>query len=67
MAETGALAETLLPTEETQIIDLYTLRGAKKHEDESDSVIQPPLQHKRPDSDDEKHKADTQTATAGAD
>lgn len=63
----GWLRQKHLPTEETQIIDLYTLRGAGKHEDESDSVIQPLLQHKHPDSRDEKHKADTQTATAGAD
>lgn len=56
----------LLPTD-TQIIDLYTLRGAEKHEDESDSVVQPLLQHKHPDSCVEKHKADMKTATAGAD
>lgn len=60
-------SEKHLPTEETHIRVLYTLRGAEKHEDESNSVIQPLLQHKHPDSRDENHKADTQIATAGAD
>ena len=43
----------------------YTTRG--KQGDESDSVTQPLLQHKHQDSHDENHKADTHTATDGAD
>lgn len=63
-----ALEEKYLPaTEETYIRVLYTTRGAEKHGDESDSVIQPLLQQKHQDSCDENHKADTQTATDGAD
>lgn len=53
--------------EETHFRVLYTARGAEKHEDESDSVIQPLLQHAHQGGRDESHKADTQTATDGAD
>lgn len=62
------IEEKHLPsTEETHVRVLYTQRGAEEHEDESDPVIQPLLQHKHQDSRDENHKADTQTATDGAD
>lgn len=39
---------TRLPTREAQVRVLYRLRGAAKHEDRSDSLMQPPFQHKRP-------------------
>ncbi|KAK2818908.1 hypothetical protein Q5P01_024469 [Channa striata] len=59
------LEEKHLPTTgETYV--LY-ITGAEQREDESDSVIQPLLQHKHQDSCDENHKADMQTATDGAD
>ncbi len=63
-----SLEEKHLPaTGETYVRVLYTTRGAGKQEDESDSVMQPLLQHKHQDSRDENHNADTQTATDGAD
>lgn len=61
------LEEKHLPaTEKTYLRVLYT-RGVEKRKDESESVIQPLLQLKHQDSSDENHKADTQTATDGAD
>lgn len=39
---------THLPTREAQVRVLYRLRGAAKHEDRSDSFMQPPFQHKHP-------------------
>ncbi|XP_044030140.1 E3 ubiquitin-protein ligase RNF186-like [Siniperca chuatsi] len=58
------LAEKHLPaTEETYVRVLYTTKGAEKHDDVSDSVIQPLLHRKRQGSRDEN----TQTATDGAD
>lgn len=60
------LEEKHLPaTEETYVRVFYTTRG--EQEDASDSVTQPLLQHKHQDSRDENHKADTHTATDGAD
>ncbi|KAF3702273.1 hypothetical protein EXN66_Car017961 [Channa argus] len=59
------LEEKHLPTTGETCV-LY-ITGAEKREDESDSVIQPLLQHKHQDSCDENHKADMQTATDGAD
>lgn len=62
------LEEKHLPAaEETCFRVSYTKRGAEQHEDESDSVIQPLLQHTHQGSCDENHKAGTQTATDGAD
>ncbi|KAE8284850.1 hypothetical protein D5F01_LYC16293 [Larimichthys crocea] len=62
------LEEKHLPaTEETSARVLHTQREEEKHEDESDSAIQPLLQHKHQDSHDENDKADTQTLTDGAD
>eukprot|EP00064_Thunnus_orientalis_P012343 superscaffoldBa00001880_g12378 len=62
------LEEKHLPaTEETYLRVLYTTRRVEKRENESDSVIQPLLQHKHQDNRDENHKSDTQTATDGAD
>lgn len=55
----------LLAAEGTCVRVFYTTRG--KRGDESDSVAQPLLRHKHQDSRDENHKADTQTATDGAD
>ena len=69
--EEGAvtLEEKHLPaTEKTCVRVSYApSRGARKHEDEIASVTRPLLQHKHQGSRDENHKADTQTATAGAD
>lgn len=63
-----ALEEKHLPaTGETCVRVLYTTRRAGKQEHESDSVMQPLLQHKHQDSRDENRKADRQTATDGAD
>lgn len=39
---------TRSPTREAQVRVLYRLRGAAKHEDRSDSHMQPPFQHKHP-------------------
>ncbi len=62
------LEEKRLPaTEETCVRVFYTARRAGGHGAESDSVIQPLLQRQHQDSCDENHKADTQTATDGAD
>ncbi|KAM7369284.1 hypothetical protein PAMP_013564 [Pampus punctatissimus] len=62
------LEEKHLPaTGETYLRVFYTTRGAEKRGDESDSVIQPLLQHKHQDSRDESHKEDVQTGTDGAD
>ncbi|XP_051269069.1 uncharacterized protein LOC127370754 [Dicentrarchus labrax] len=68
MEEEGVVTLGELPTtEETCARVSYTLRRVEKQEDERDSVIQPLLQHKHQDSQDENHKADTRTVTDGAD
>ncbi|XP_056260395.1 uncharacterized protein LOC130187006 [Seriola aureovittata] len=59
--------EVVVTLEEVTVRVSYTTRGAEKQEDESDSVMQPLLQHKHQDNRDENHKADTQTTTDGAD
>lgn len=61
------VVKRLPATEETRVRVSYTTRGAAKQEDESNSVIQPLLQHKHQDSRHENHEADMQTATDGAD
>lgn len=53
----------LLATDDTYV--LYT--GAGKQEDESDTVVQPLLQHKHRDSWGDNHKAGEHTATDGTD
>lgn len=68
--EEGAvtLEESRRPAaEEAFLTAACKMKGAESRGDESDSVIQPLLQHKHQHSRDQGHKADTQTATDGAD